>query len=113
MSLTREIISKYTNFGQVALPTAAGLYSLYKKDYKGTAWLLLSLAVNQVGIEVLKRVFDTRRPNGGKLAFPSGHTAAAFLGPCFLMARYRFSVIDRSITYGQIFQFVISCFDDA
>lgn len=94
MTSLTKFVSFYTDFGQVALPTAAGLYSLYKKDYNGTAWLLTSVVVNQIGIEVLKRVFNTKRPNGGKLAFPSGNTAAAFLGPCFLIARYGLSVTD-------------------
>ncbi len=90
-SLTK-FVSFYTDFGQVALPAISGLYSLYKKDYKGASWLLTSVAVNQIGIEFLKRAFNTKRPNGGKRAFPSGNTAAAFLGPGFLMARYSLSL---------------------
>jgi membrane-associated phospholipid phosphatase len=92
MSSLTNFVSFYTDLGQVALPAVAGLYSLYKKDYKGVAWLLASVAVNQLGIEFLKRAFNTRRPNGGKRAFPSGNTAAAFLGPCFLRARSGLSV---------------------
>lgn len=94
----RKLISKYTDIGQGIIPGAAGLYSLYKKDYVGTGLLLLSLAVNQIGIEVLKRVFNAARPNGRNLSFPSGHTAAAFIGPFFLLARYRFSVFSPGVT---------------
>jgi membrane-associated phospholipid phosphatase len=83
-----KIVSFYTDFGQVALPTIGGLFSLQKKDYAGVGWLLASVIVNQLLIEFLKRAFNTRRPNGGKWAFPSGNTAAAFLGPFFLKARY-------------------------
>lgn len=94
MFLTKFVISKYTDWGQIALPTLAGFYALRKRDCKGAARLLLSVVVNQVAVEVLKRVINSPRPKGGKHAFPSGHTAAAFLGPLFLMARYRFSVVD-------------------
>jgi membrane-associated phospholipid phosphatase len=83
------MISQFTNIGQVALPLAAAGYALYKKDYEGAGWLVLSVVINQIGIEVLKSLFKTVRPNGGSRAFPSGHTAAAFLGPCFLIARYQ------------------------
>ena len=88
----RALVSWYTDFGQVALPAVAASYALYKKDYKGVAWLLLSVVVNQMSIEILKRLFNTKRPNGGERAFPSGNTAAAFLGPCFLIARYHLSL---------------------
>lgn len=94
MFLTKKFISQYTDVGQIGLPTLAGIYALKKKDYEGATYLIFSAIVNQVAVEVLKRVFNARRPNGGKHSFPSGHTSAAFLGPFFLMARYRFSIIN-------------------
>ena len=92
------MVALYTDFGQVALPAFAGLYSLCEGDYAGTGWLLTSVVVNQIGIECLKRVFNTKRPNGCKRAFPSGNTAAAFLGPCFLAARYGLSLTNPLIS---------------
>lgn len=87
MSSFKALISLFTDFGQVALPLTAALYSAYKKDYKGVALLITSVIVNQIGVDSLKYLFNTQRPNGGHRGFPSGHTAAAFLCPFFLMER--------------------------
>lgn len=87
--LIREFVSLYTDVGQAALPAISGFYSLYKQDYAGTGYLCLAVAVNQAATEVLKRLFNTTRPNGRKRSFPSGNTSAAFLGPSFLVVRHK------------------------
>lgn len=84
---TQRIVASFSNAGQIALPTFAGLYSLKKKDYSGVVQLILVIVVNQVAVEILKRVFNVKRPKGGKHSFPSGHTSAAFVGAAFLQLK--------------------------
>jgi membrane-associated phospholipid phosphatase len=74
--------------GQIAVPAAAGLYALWKNDLQGFCQLAIALVVNQACIEILKKYVVETRPNGRAGSFPSGHTAAAFLGVVFLGSRY-------------------------
>lgn len=58
----------------------------------GTAYLIMGIAVNGT-----KRLTAIQRPDGSsKTAFPSGHTATAFMGAEFLYQEYK----DVSILYG-------------
>jgi membrane-associated phospholipid phosphatase len=77
--------------GQVVLPLGAGVQALFYRDYRGFFLLALATAVNQVCIEGLKKVTNITRPSGGRGSFPSGHTAAAFLGAGFIACRYGMS----------------------
>ena len=81
-------IRKYGDIGQIAIPITAGCIALQKRDHKGLQRLALVMAVNQLSVEVLKRVTNKERPDGGMHSFPSGHTAAAFAGAGFLHRRY-------------------------
>ncbi len=89
--LSRESIKKIERFGtnlQIIVPASTLLYSLYRKDYIGFGYMGLALIVNQVVIEVLKRLIPERRPNGNRLSFPSGHTMATACGALSLITRY-------------------------
>ena len=85
---TRKIIGWYSWSNQISLPTFAGGIALSKKDYEGLARLALAVVINQICLELLKTVIPEIRPNGSTRSFPSGDTAAAFLGPAFLVFRY-------------------------
>ena len=95
-------VQGYTDIGQIGLPLSSGLYAFNKKDYKGVSWLALAVFVNQVVLEVVKKVIFFIRPNKGNGSFPSGHTAAAFLGPTFLMVRYGFSYQSPALLSGYL-----------
>lgn len=73
---------------QIIVPASTLFYSLYKKDYIGFSCLALTLIVNQIAIEVLKRLIPEKRPNGHRLSFPSGHTMATACGLSSLISRY-------------------------
>ncbi|MGD9842992.1 MAG: phosphatase PAP2 family protein [Steroidobacteraceae bacterium] len=49
---------------------------------------LVSLLRTEVTTYALKYVVNAKRPNGGKQSFPSGHTAAAFMGAEFIRKNY-------------------------
>ncbi|HEY0975571.1 MAG TPA: phosphatase PAP2 family protein [Solimonas sp.] len=49
---------------------------------------LVSFVRMEVATYGLKYAIDARRPNGGSQSFPSGHTAAAFMGAEFIRKEY-------------------------
>lgn len=49
---------------------------------------IVSFARMEVATYALKYAIDARRPNGGGQSFPSGHTAAAFMGAEFIRKEY-------------------------
>jgi len=49
---------------------------------------LISFARMEVATYALKYAIDAERPNGGGQSFPSGHTAAAFMGAEFIRKEY-------------------------
>jgi len=73
---------------QLALPIGAGLYSLYKKDTEGLKELAYSSIVTTGIVYALKYTVKERRPNGGCLSFPSGHTAISFSSSTYMWKRY-------------------------
>ncbi|MFC4721050.1 phosphatase PAP2 family protein [Geojedonia litorea] len=75
---------------QIAIPLAAGLTTLFKKDYKGSKQFALSYATSLVVTHSLKRIIRKERPEDRNLfdAFPSGHTTSAFSGASFIQRRY-------------------------
>jgi membrane-associated phospholipid phosphatase len=85
---TRGMIGWYSWCNQISLPLSAGLVALYRKDYEGFLRLALAVGINQICLELLKTSIPETRPNGTSRSFPSGDTAAACLGPAFLIFRY-------------------------
>ncbi len=81
-------IEKYGTVVQILIPASTALYSLWMKDYSGLAYIGTAFVVNQVSIEVLKRMIPRVRPNGHSLSFPSGHTMATAFGAASLIKRY-------------------------
>ncbi|RDB36057.1 MAG: phosphatase PAP2 family protein [Spirobacillus cienkowskii] len=79
---------------QLALPFYVVVPLLWKKDFLGTKQMLKFLIAVLIIIWSLKLGlsdllgFNTTRPRGGDMSFPSGHTAGAFLGSVFLTIRY-------------------------
>lgn len=73
----------------LSLPAVAGAYSITNGDYEGVKeWALSCLVTAQV-TTLLKNSVNRTRPNGeNDLSFPSGHTAAAFVGASYLDHRY-------------------------
>lgn len=75
---------------QIALPVAAGLTTIIKKDWQGTKQFAFSYATGFVITHALKRIVKKERPEDRDLydAFPSGHTTSAFSGASFIQRRY-------------------------
>jgi hypothetical protein len=76
------------DFLQIALPAAGGITTLLLDDKEGQKMWLYSLSTQVVTVAVLKEAVNKTRPDGGKHSFPSGHTAAAFMGASFIQRRY-------------------------
>lgn len=75
---------------QIALPLAAGITTIVKKDWKGTKQFALSYGTSIIVTHSLKRIVRKERPEGRNLydAFPSGHTTSAFSGASYIQRRY-------------------------
>lgn len=85
-----DTLTTYGDIGQFAIPVIAGITAIVKEDdYQGLLQLGVGSAVTMGVTHGLKFTVDRERPdgNGGK-SFPSGHTAAAFMGASFLHYRY-------------------------
>lgn len=66
---------------------------MYLSDFRGTSkpevmrqtrHLLVTQGLTLGSVYILKAITQTKRPNGGSRAFPSGHTAYAFAGATVL-----------------------------
>ncbi|MDY7396670.1 phosphatase PAP2 family protein [Aureibaculum sp. 2210JD6-5] len=75
---------------QIALPFAAGITTIIKKDWQGTKQFALSYGTGFIITHSLKKIIRKERPEGRNLydAFPSGHTTSAFSGASFIQRRY-------------------------
>jgi membrane-associated phospholipid phosphatase len=73
---------------QYLVPAGAAGLALYECDTEGLKELAYSLALSQGSTEVLKRVVDSKRPDGTGRGFPSGHTSAVFASAAFVHERY-------------------------
>ncbi len=74
---------------RIALPVAAGAYSLYRQDYDGTLQLVVSEVISEGVSFGLSHVIRERRPNGADFhSFPSDSTAVAFSAASYLQIRY-------------------------
>lgn len=74
---------------RIALPLAAGGYSLYRKDYDGVLQLGVSEAI-AIGTSLLLQQFirEERPDKSDFRAFPSDSTAMAFSAANYLQIRY-------------------------
>jgi membrane-associated phospholipid phosphatase len=73
---------------QILLPATAYGMTWLKEDPVGRHSFLTGFATT-LGITYgLKLSIHKKRPKGGEMAFPSGHTAAAFGGAAFIARRY-------------------------
>ncbi|MFL0353557.1 phosphatase PAP2 family protein [Xanthomarina sp. GH4-25] len=75
---------------QIALPVAAGLATVFKKDWEGSKQFAFSYTTSFIIAHALKKIVHKQRPEGRNLydAFPSGHTTSAFSGASFIQRRY-------------------------
>jgi len=74
---------------RIALPVAAGAYSLYLQDYDGTLQLVVSEVISEGLSFGLSHVIREQRPNGADFhSFPSDSAAVAFSAASYLQIRY-------------------------
>lgn len=73
---------------QVLLPASAYGLTWLEEDPQGRRSFYTSFATTLGITYALKLGVHKERPSGGEMAFPSGHTAAAFSGAAFIAQRY-------------------------
>jgi membrane-associated phospholipid phosphatase len=72
----------------VTLPAVALGATLYRNDRRGTEDFVRSAGANLAATATLKYITNLPRPDGGRYAFPSGHTSVAFHSAGFIHRRY-------------------------
>jgi len=74
---------------RIALPVAAGGYSLYKQDYDGVLQLTVSEVITEGTSLVLQHFIKEQRPDKSDWhSFPSDSAAVAFSAASYLQIRY-------------------------
>jgi membrane-associated phospholipid phosphatase len=74
---------------RIALPVAAGGYSLYRRDYDGVLQLAVSEVIAEGSSLLLQQVIREQRPDKSDFhSFPSDSTAVAFSAASYLQIRY-------------------------
>ena len=73
---------------QVVVPAVAYGMTFVYDDEDGQMEFYKSFATPLATTYALKFTIDKKRPNGGSMSFPSGHTSAAFSGASFIQKRY-------------------------
>lgn len=84
----QNIIEILGTFIQIALPCYVIVPILAKRDMQGAKQMLVFLFFILAITYTLKFTYPSKRPYGGSMSFPSGHTAGAFCGAVFLSFRY-------------------------
>jgi len=74
---------------RIALPVAAGGFSLYKQDYDGILQLGVSEVISEGTSLVLQHIIREQRPDKSDFhSFPSDSAAVAFSAASYLQIRY-------------------------
>ena len=74
-----------------ALPLTALWMTFSNDDREGRFQVAKAIGLNTLVVATLKKTVDKERPNGNCCdAFPSGHTATAFVSTAFIHRRYGF-----------------------
>lgn len=81
-------IKKTGDMGQFIVPAAAACITAIHLDFKGMGHYASSFGTTLGVSYIIKPTVNAKRPNGGRMSFPSGHTAAAMVGASFLHMRY-------------------------
>jgi membrane-associated phospholipid phosphatase len=93
----QEAVPGLGDIFQAAVPLAAlSATYFYEDEVDGQGsdsrgrWMLAKSYATTLGLTyILKNTVNAQRPNGlNDKSFPSGHTASAFAGACFLQERY-------------------------
>lgn len=83
-----DLIEKIGDVSEKLLPATAIAATAYHRDLPGFYEFAYAGLTTGVIVESLKYGINRERPNGHPKSFPSGHTAAAFVGAGFLQMRY-------------------------
>lgn len=81
-------VSRAGDVLQFVLPGYAAALTIAYKDYQGAYELFETASATIVTTDALKYLIQEKRPDGGTLSFPSGHTSISFAASGFIQQRY-------------------------
>jgi len=83
-----DTVEKIGDIGQFLVPASGLVVAAVHHDGEGAFQLAKAYAAATAVVYILKPIVDRERPDGGRMSFPSGHSASAFTGAAFLQRRY-------------------------
>lgn len=81
-------VKRSGDIGQFAVPVAAGVAALVRRDFYGMGSYACSFGATLGAAYIIKPIINADRPVKGGMSFPSGHTAAAMAGAAYMQMRY-------------------------
>jgi membrane-associated phospholipid phosphatase len=88
---THITLDNYLQFAPIAELYVVDMTGVKPKNslWDQTKYLAISELITEALIQSVKRVANVKRPNGGTMSFPSGHTAVAFASATVLFEEFK------------------------
>ncbi|MEE9372592.1 MAG: phosphatase PAP2 family protein [Saprospiraceae bacterium] len=82
-------LDDYLMFAPTAMDVVFTLSDGHSNNLKNVSDIIIGEIIMYATTKSLKKIIDSRRPDGGRQSFPSGHTSQAFTGATLFFHHYK------------------------